>query len=127
MIFEDTSGYPVLVSTFCRILDEQICKLNDFQNLAGAWTKKGFVQAEKLMYTQRMPLFESLINKLETNEHLRDLVYRVLFHGERISFNIYDAAIGEAVMYGFLKNVNGVVSVSNRIFQNILYECFFVA
>ena len=124
MIYDDTSGYPVLVSTFCRILDSLSDTFEDFPDRTTSWTRKGFLQAEKQMYTQRMPLFESLINKLETNEHLRKLVYRVLFHGESISFNIYDATIGEAVMYGFLKNVNGVVTVANRIFQNTLYEWF---
>lgn len=124
MIYDDTSGYPVLVSTFCRILDSLSDTFETFPDRTASWTKKGFLQAEKQIYTQRMPLFESLVNKLETNEHLRELIYRVLFHGERISFNIYDATISEAVMYGFLKNVNGVVTVSNRIFQNTMYEWF---
>jgi len=124
MIYDDTSGYPVLVSTYCRMIDRMCDTLDDFPDRTAAWTKRGFLQAEKQIYTQRMPLFESLINKLETNEHLRELVYKVLFYGERIAFNIYDATIGEAVMYGFLKNVNGVVTVANRIFQNTLYEWF---
>ena len=124
LIYDYTSGYPVLVSIFGMILDEQLTDLPEFPDLSAAWTKKGILRAEKLMYKQRMPLFESLINKLEENDKLRDLVYRVLFHGERIPFNIYDATIGEAAMYGFLKDVDGVVTVANRIFQNTLYDWF---
>ena len=124
LIYDYTSGYPVLVSTFGMILDEQLTDLPEFPDLSAAWTKKGILRAEKLMYKQRMPLFESLINKLEEKDKLRDLVYRVLFHGERIPFNIYDATIGEAAMYGFLKDVDGVVTVANRIFQNTLYDWF---
>ncbi|MBE6852565.1 MAG: 9-O-acetyl-N-acetylneuraminate esterase [Ruminococcus sp.] len=124
LIYDNTSGYPVLVSMFGKILSEQLTKLSDFPSLTSSWTREGFLKAKKLMQEKRMPLFESLINKLETNDRLRNLIYRVLFNGERISFNIYDATINEAVMYGFLKNADGIVSVSNRIFQDTLYEWF---
>ena len=115
-IYDYTSGYPVLVSQLCRYMDEDTAP--------DAWTKAGFLRAEKRMHQQKMPLFESLINKLETNEKLRILVHRVLVTGERIPFNIYDAAMEEAIMYGFIKNENGAVAVANREFQNTLYDWF---
>lgn len=124
LIYDYTSGYPVLVSMFCYLMDEQVSQMTEFSTRTAAWTKRGFLQAVKLMNRLRMPLFESLVNKLEENEKLRNFIYRVLFTGERIPFSLYDATIGEAVMYGFLREENGNIVIANRMFQSTLYDWF---
>jgi hypothetical protein len=113
LIYDYTSGYPVLVSTLCKYMAE------DF-----GWTREGIVHAEKKLQMEKNPLFESLINKLEDDEKLRRLIYIILFKGEKIPFSLYDASFNNAIMYGFLKNQNGSVAIANRIFETLLCDWF---
>lgn len=113
LIYDYTSGYPVLVSNICKLMD-------DSKN----WTLQGVIDANKQLLSLKMPLFDSLINKLEDNVDLRKLLYRTLFQGESVPYNVDNAVIDDAAMYGFVKNVNGVVAVANRIFEVRLYNWF---
>ena len=113
LIYDYTSGYPVLVSNICKLMD-------DSKN----WTLQGVIDANKQLLPLKMPLFDSLINKLEDNVDLRKLLYRTLFQGESVPYNVDNAVIADAAMYGFVKNVNGVVAVANRIFEVRLYNWF---
>lgn len=115
LIYDYTSGYPVLVSNICKLMD-------DNKN----WTEDALIAAVKQIMTERIPLFESLINKLEDDAQLRQLIYDILFEGRTFLFNAYDAPIRTAMMYGFLKhdgNSNSVV-VANRIFETVIYDWF---
>ena len=124
MIYDDTSGYPVLVSSFCYLMDEEIAGTEKFPTKSSAWTKKGFLRAEKILLTEKTPLFESLIDKLKANESLRHLLYRILFDGRSIPYNADNDAIDIATMYGFVTNRNGQLAVFNRIFETRIYEWF---
>ena len=114
LIYDYTSGYPVLVSTICKWMDEKNTK----------WTAEDLTGAVKQIITDRSPLFESLINKLEDDETLRSLLYAMLFQGKKFLFSAYDATIHSAMMYGFVKNQNGTVAISNRIFETVIYDWF---
>lgn len=114
LIYDYTSGYPVLVSTLCKYMDE------DFE-----FTKAGFTEAVKKITSTKIPLFESLINKLEDDEKLCKLLYDILFGGNRYHFNVYDATIDSAAMYGFIsRNNDNSIIVANRIFEIVIYEWF---
>lgn len=114
LIYDYTSGYPVLVSTLCKYMDE------DFE-----FTKAGFTEAVKKITATKIPLFESLINKLEDDEKLCKLLYDILFSGNRYHFNAYDATIDSAAMYGFIsRNNDNSIIVANRIFEIVIYEWF---
>lgn len=113
LIYDYTSGYPVLVSTICKYLDEK-----------SGWTIQNLNEAVKHITVQRSPLFESLINKLEDDSELKNLLYGVLFYGQKFIYNAYDSAIHTASMYGFVKNDNGSVAISNRIFEITIYDWF---
>lgn len=114
LIYDYTSGYPVLVSTICKWMDEKNTK----------WTAEDLTGAVKQVITDRSPLFESLINKLEDDETLRSLLYAMLFQGKKFLFSAYDATIHSAMRYGFVKNQNGTVAISNRIFETVIYDWF---
>ena len=114
LIYDYTSGYPVLVSMICKWMDEKNTK----------WTAEDLTGAVKQIITDRSPLFESLINKLEDDETLRSLLYAMLFQGKKFLFSAYDATIHSAMMYGFVKNQNGTVAISNRIFETVIYDWF---
>ena len=107
LIYDYTSGYPVLVSTICKWMDEKNTK----------WTAEDLTGAVKQVITDRIPLFESLINKLGDDETLRSLLYAILFQGKKFLFSAYDATIHSAMMYGFVKNQNGAVAT-------VIYDWF---
>ncbi len=114
LIYDYTSGYPVLVSILCKYMDEYF-----------EWTKKGFLKSINRIYTERLPLFESLINKLEDNAELNNMLHSILFDGRRYVFNSYDSTIVTAVMYGFVKNnEDNSIVISNRIFETVIYDWF---
>lgn len=52
------------------------------------------------------------------------MLYSILFHGERISYNVDSNIISLGSMFGFLKNEQGIVAVSNRIYETRLYNLF---
>ncbi len=112
-IYDYTSGYPVLVTEFCKSMDE-------FSN----WNEHGIIEANKQLLIKKMPLFESLIGKLENNRSLRKLLYGILFKGQKIPYNPDDATIDDAFMYGFVKNEHGLISVANRVFEVRIYNWF---
>ncbi len=114
LIYDYTSGYPVLVSSICKLMDEQNTNWND----------SDLISATKQLIVERSPLFESLINKLEDDTTLRKLLYSMLFQGRKFLFNAYDSAIHSAMMYGFVRNDNGTMIISNRIFETVIYDWF---
>lgn len=124
LIYDYTSGYPVLVSSFCKLIDEKITGTEQFPTRTEAWTKAGFLKAEKMIYDTNSSLFGSLFNKLEDDEHLRKLLHEILFTGIKAPYNQYDAIIGMAVMYGFLKKEDENAVIANRIFETALYNWF---
>ncbi len=113
LIYDYTSGYPVLVAEFCKIMDE----LSD-------WSSHGAIEANKQILIKKTPLFESLIGKLEDNESLRKLMHGILFKGQKIPYNPDDATIDDAFMYGFVKNDHGLIAVANRVFEVRIYNWF---
>jgi len=124
MIYDDTAGYPVLVSSFCRLMDMNLPGTENFPTKASAWTKEGFLKAEKILLTKKMPLFDSLIDKVKQNKKLRSLLYQILFSGTAIPYNADNDAIDVAAMYGFITNKNGQIAIFNRIFETRIYEWF---
>lgn len=114
LIYDYTSGYPVLVSSICKKLDEENWE----------WNEISVMESAKELMMERIPLIESLVNKLEDNENLRRMLYAILLQGRKILYNAYDTVISAAVMYGFVKNDNGSVAIANRIFETIIYEWF---
>ena len=113
LIYDDTSGYPVLVSSFCKLIDE---KFN------AVWTRESFLQAEKILLTEKTPLFESMMDKIKENEILKSLVMQILFIGKEISYNADNDAMDMAVMYGFAANRDGKLVIFNRIFETRIYN-----
>ncbi len=113
LIYDYTSGYPVLVGEFCKNMDE-----------SSNWNEQGIIEANKQILIRKTPLFESLIGKLEDNTALRKLLYSILFKGQKIPYNPDDATIDDAFMYGFVKNENGLIAVANRVFEVRIYNWF---
>ena len=122
LLYASTSGYPYLVSRLCKLIDERISGTKEFPDKADAWTRAGYLEAEKRLLTERNTLFESLVNKLTDYPQLRTVLYELLFTGKAIPYNPLNQYIDTAEMFGFVKNSNGNAVVANRIFESVLYN-----
>lgn len=124
LIYDYTSGYPFLVSRICKLIDEAVAGSAGFPDKAAAWTRAGFLEAVKLILLEKNTLFESLVSKLHDYRELRQVVYKILFGGEKMVYNPDEQWIDMAMMFGFFKNENGTVGIANRIFEMRLYNYF---
>lgn len=114
LIYEYTSGYPVLVSHICKIIDEEL----------SVWNRESIVKAVSMIVSSKTMLFESLMNKLEDDEELKESVYSVLMSGDKLAYNPDDSSVDLALMYGFFKVVDGNVQIANRMFETRIYNAF---
>ena len=116
MIYDYTSGYPVLVSHLCKLMDESSLPKKD------SWTLQGLRDAVKKLLTLNTPLFESLVNKLEQFPELKRQLEEVLENGRSVPYRPDDEATKQAIMYGFVKVSGGNIVISNRIFETRFYD-----
>jgi hypothetical protein len=124
LLYDYTSGYPFLVSRLCKLMDEKVVGLEHFPNFTAVWTTEGFLEAVKMLLSEKNTLFESLMGKLHDYPQLEKIVYHILFAGEQLVYNPDNSAIDIAQMFGFVKNENGNVVIANRIFETRLYNYF---
>ena len=124
LLYDYTSGYPFLVSRLCKLMDEEISRMDIFGSKSKAWTIDGFHEAVKLLLTEKNTLFESLIGKLTNYPELNSMLESLLFTGKSIVYNADNSAIDNATMFGFIKNDRGTVAIANRIFEMRLYNLY---
>lgn len=124
LLYEYTSGYPFLVSRLCKIMDEQIAGKEGFPDLISVWTKEGFLEAVKELLIESNTLFDDMVKKLDDFPELKQALYRVLFKGERVPYNVDNLAINLGLMFGFMKLAGGMVQITNRIFETRIYNIF---
>lgn len=91
---------------------------------ADAWSKEGFLEAARILLSERNPLFDSLMEKLSAYPELKQMIEALLFQGQSIAYNPDDDAVGMAMMFGFVKTDGSSVSIANRIFEMRLYNLF---
>ena len=123
-IYQYTSGYPVLVSSICKYMDEDLPEEDGFDELGKAWTKKGITRAVKMLLGENIPLFDSMVKQLDLYREMREMMEQILYQGRKISFSPAEKSINLGLMFGFLKEENGHVAVANRIFEMRLYNYF---
>lgn len=124
LIYDCTSGYPYLVSSLCKNMDEEIAGTADFPDKSSAWTRQGFIESEKMLVAESNTLFQSLTGKLSDYPELRSMLYELLFNGRPIPYILQNQYIEAASMFGFIRNDNGTAVISNRIFESVLYNQF---
>ncbi|MDE6828907.1 MAG: ATP-binding protein, partial [Lachnospiraceae bacterium] len=78
----------------------------------------------KILLMESNTLFDDMVKKLDDSPILKQALMRILFKGERIPYNIDNHAISQGLMFGFLKSEDGMVQVSNRIFETRMYNLF---
>lgn len=124
MLRDYTGGYPFLVSRLCKLMDERVPDSRKLPDKADAWSKEGFLEAVRILLSERNPLFDSLMEKLSAYPELKQMIEALLFQGQSIAYNPDDDAVGMAMMFGFVKTDGSSVSIANRIFEMRLYNLF---
>ena len=102
----------MLVSNICKLIDEE---LND-------WTKDGVIKAVSRIQAMNTPLFDSLINKLESYPEMKKSLYQVLTQGEKFSYNPDHEPTRLLLMFGFIRIEDNSIVIANRIFETRLYN-----
>jgi len=123
-IYQYTAGYPVLVSSICKCIDEDLSEEGVFEDSGSAWTSRGIEEAVRRILFERTPLFESMIHHLDDYPEMKKMFQEILFRGKAFSFNLDTKEISLASMFGYAVNRNGKVQVANRIFEMRLYNYF---
>lgn len=117
-IYDYTSGYPVLVSSICKRIDEKIIAEG------GTWSHEGIEKAVKAILMDKAPLFESMIRHLDEYPGMKKMFQAILFQGSEFSYSPDTKEISLACMFGYAVNSEGKVRIANRIFETRLYNYF---
>lgn len=123
-IYQYTSGYPVLVSSICKYIDEDIAADAGDVQLSRAWSEEGVAGAVKRILKDNPPLFESMAKQLDTYKDLHNIIEDIIYRGKRIPFSMEERSIHLGVMFGYLKEENDRVVIANRIFEMCLLNMF---
>lgn len=118
LIYDYTSGYPFLVSSICKIIDEQLRR---------TFTKNSVQEAVNILLKENNTLFDSLLNKLEDYPQLDTMLRDLLWKGKEIPYAKGIRCIDLALMFGFVKRSDSHIEVANRIFETLLYDLFLAA
>ena len=124
IIYDYTSGYPYLVSCLCKIMDEEILGKEYFSTPQKVWTVKGIKEAVRRILKKPSTLFDDIKKKLTDYPELRKMLYAILFNGQIFPYNIYNKVIDIGSIFGFIKEGDDQVRISNRIFETWMYNYF---
>lgn len=124
LLYEYTSGYPFLVSRFCKILDERVAGGEDFPDKSSAWTSDGFLAAVRILIAEPNTLFDSLIHRLVDYPELDKMLRDLLFQGKEITYVIGIPSMEMALMFGFAKITDNQLTIANRVFETLLYNLY---
>ena len=123
-LYDYTSGYPYLVSRICQIVDERITETDKFQERKIAWSKEGILAAVKILLKEPNTLFDDMTKKLLDYPQMKEMIQNILFGGIDFPYKRENPVVDLGVTFGFLKDKDGIVAVSNRIFETQLYDTF---
>jgi len=112
-----SGGYPFLVSRICEIIDEKIYEADK-----KSWNITDVQNAVKMILEEKNTLFDSLIKNLENHKELYDYIEDIIVKGNDKSFNNDNPLINLGMLYGYFKNINGKVEISNKIFGERIYN-----
>ncbi len=123
-IYQYTSGYPYLVSAICKKMDEEMPEIPLYAELKKIWRKEGVVYAVNMLLKRNLTLFDSMARQLDRYPDLKEMLEDILYCGKRIIFSPGEKSINLGLMFGFLKEQDGRVVISNRVFEMYLLNMF---
>lgn len=128
---EDLSDF---ISQLCGQSDKQVVIMIDevdqagnqkiFLSFLGMLRRKFLTRKTEPMVSRLCQILDEQILGKEGFPELRQAVYAILFKGEKISFSAYNHVFNLGVKFGFIKEENDNIVISNRIFEMQLYNLF---
>ena len=106
-----TSGYPYLVSRICK-------NINDYLNRE--WTLEGVRKSIKLILKKPNTLFDDIIKNINNYSELKSIIYEILVEGRKFNYNYF--AYEKGIIYGLLREKDNKLIISNKIFEEFLYN-----
>ena len=82
------------------------------------------MEAVKLILQEKNTLFDDMVKKFDSFPEMKNVLKRILYDGEKITYNADVREIDIARMFNFIKDNNGKIAVSNRIFETRMYNLF---
>ncbi|MCM1144193.1 MAG: AAA-like domain-containing protein [Blautia sp.] len=123
-IYEYTSGYPVLISSICKYIDEDLPEEEEAEDSSSLWSEEGVRKAVKRILIDNIPLFESMVRHLDEYPAMKQMFQTILFQGSEFAYNPDTKEINLACMFGYAVDKMGRVEIANRIFETRLYNYF---
>lgn len=120
LIWEETSGYPFLVSRICQLIDERVCKT---MSPSEAWTKVGFLNAVKLLMAENNSLFQSITRKLNEYPRLKAAIRSILMEGTRLTYTAQSNEISQMQMDGS-KTIITLLLLPTEHLNHCFIACF---
>lgn len=77
-----------------------------------------------MLLKTNLTLFDSMVRQLDRYPNLKAAIEDILFCGKRIIFSPGEKSINPGMMFGYLKEQDGGVTISNRIFEMYLLNLF---
>lgn len=114
LIHDYTSGYPLLTSKICKLIDEE--------NLG--WNKEGVEKSVKMLLKENNTFFDDLVKKLDDFSEIKIMLRDILYYGKSFTYNPDNKVLNIAKMFNYIFENNGRVKVSNRIIEMRLYNIF---
>ena len=84
----------------------------------------GILEAIRILLREPNTLFDDMIKHLQEYPKLSQMLKNILFQGKRYTYEANAQVTQLGIMFGFLKEQNQAVCVSNRIFETKLYNFF---
>ena len=113
-LYEVTGGYPYLVSSLCRKLDET----------RAGWNLAELRMAVRDFLKEPNTLFEDVIKNIQNNPSFSKLTEQLVVHGANVVFERSNPSIGLGAMFGILTEYDGKTMVSNVIFETLILNYF---
>ncbi|MCD7820019.1 MAG: AAA-like domain-containing protein [Lachnospiraceae bacterium] len=124
LLYDYTMGYPFLVSRLCQIMAKGVTEHSTKSEKKESWGEEAFQRAVRVILKTPNTLFDDMSKKLADYPKLKEMIYGILFQGRKYSYEAENERIRIGEMFGFLKEKDGIVCVSNRIFEMKLYNLF---
>jgi AAA-like domain len=115
-LFYHTSGHPFLVSSLCKMFDEDML----LQKTEQTWTVDDVDTAAYQLAKESTVNFDDLSKNLDNNEVLYQLTQDVALNNRQLPFNVNDPVANLGILYGIFANREGYLAIHNRIYQEVI-------
>jgi len=118
-VHEKTAGQPFLVNRLGQILTEEL-DIHKKQEI----TIEHFHDAYARILKEDNTHFQHIRRNIKRKGEFKIILNRILFDEREVYFNINDSHIRELTTYGLIREENGVCTIDNPIYQEIIIKTF---